>query len=403
MLEHIIGRAPEGWRELAAVFLAPVLWIPRLQRVLIDFFVDSSFGWTATAKCVLLVLPAVLVLVAVWCTQLSLYTLPFRSRRVRFLATLLLTWWDALRAVLMYCAAVVRAVIVLLGWAVTGVTLAVGLVFAALRHLMGLPASATSRMTASYFRPGMPWVALMLLVLWCALEATVFTYTVLPTLSDSLAEFVRVEQLPRSTRPIVWIFLFVMIMGSFICIQVLLEAIKNRQFALIGLIVLVELFVMFFEVAFLYRELAEAATPWLVQESGGTFRPGLWLTLSMARFGWMATRGMAWFLFGQYGTPPLLAVISRQAMTIATSRPAAATPRPAAGQKLLQRLQGNAWLHQRGDELLTDVGVPVLNLVAAALNFAMVLVSAQPLFGQPFQGLEWRRQVIRRRPATGRL
>ena len=404
MLEHIIGRAPEGWRELAAAFLAPVLWIPRLQRILIDFFLDSSLGWTATAKYALLALPTLVVLVAVWSTQLSLYTLPFRARRIEFMSTLVIIWWDALRAVLMYFAGVIRAVIVLVGWVMTVASFAVALVFAAARHLVGLPASATARMTGSYFRPGMPWVALTLLVLWCGLEATVFTYTLLPTLSETLGDFVGVDQLPRPTRTLLWLSLFVLITGSFVCIQVLLDAIKKRQFALIGLIVLVELFVMFFEVAFLYRELVEALTPWLVQESGDTVRPGFWLTLSMARFGWMATRGMGWFLFGQYGTPPLLAVISRQAMTPAKGRPAMAIPRAVSGHGLLRNVKGDAWLHQRGEELLAYLGVPVLNLVAAALNFAMVLVSAEPLFGVPFQGLEeWRTQVVRRRPVTGRL
>jgi hypothetical protein len=72
MLEAI-GRVAESSQELALV-LAPILWIPRLQQVLVDFFLDSSSVWTAMAKYILLALPALLVLTAVWCTQLSLYT-----------------------------------------------------------------------------------------------------------------------------------------------------------------------------------------------------------------------------------------------------------------------------------------------------------------------------------------
>ncbi|MGH7279595.1 MAG: hypothetical protein ACREJG_13055, partial [Candidatus Rokuibacteriota bacterium] len=75
----------ERWRELTMLVLAPIAWIPRLQSLLIDFFVDTSSGWTAIAKYALLAFPTLLGLTAVWCTQLSLYTLPFRARRLSFI------------------------------------------------------------------------------------------------------------------------------------------------------------------------------------------------------------------------------------------------------------------------------------------------------------------------------
>src|SRR6059036_4119014 len=74
--------------------------------------------------------------------------------------------------------------------------------------------------------------------------------------------------------------------------------------------VAVEAFVMFFEVVFLYRELIDALTPWIAQQTG--MKLGLAVTLLLSSFGWIGIRGMTWFLFGQFGTPPMLAFISRR-------------------------------------------------------------------------------------------
>jgi len=384
MLEQMIAGAPAEWRELAALLLAPIVWVPRLQRFLIHFFLGSSSGWTGTAADVLLALPVLLVLIAVWCTQLSLYTLPFRSRRIDFLSMLLVAWWDAGRAILMYSVGMMRIAAVLAGWVLTLVRFAVRIVFEAIGQLVLLPASMMDRMTDRYFGRGVPWIALLMLVFWCALEATVFSYTLRPTMSQVLADLVGKDSEPRAARAFLWCFLFLLIMGSYVCIQALVEAVKKREFTFIVQIVLVELFVMFFEVVFLYRELVDAITPWIVQQTGDRFRPGPWFTLGVARFGWMGVRGMTWFLFGQYGTPPLLAVISRRRPTEGRPPTAAA---PAWWQAPLEDFKDQVgWLHGKGDELLEYLGLPALHLVAAALNFVMVLVSARPLFSSPFKG-----------------
>src|SRR3989304_4686586 len=109
-------------------------------------------------------------------------------------------------------------------------------------------------------------------------------------------------------------FLLLLILGSFACLQSLLDAFKHREFKMIVQMILVEVFVMFFEVMFLYRELVDAITPWIAQQTSERFRLGIGFTLSVATFGWLGIRGMTWFLFGQFGTPPLLAFISRRPM-----------------------------------------------------------------------------------------
>ena len=389
MIDRLIAAFPEAWRGVAELAAAPIAWLPRLQQILIGFFLDSASGWAVAAKCALLLFPVLLGVAAAWCTGLAVYTLPFRSGRIHFISTLLMAWWDAARAVWMFWVGMIRVGAVLVGWLVTLAHLAVKLVFGAARQLVTLPMAVTGRMTDHYFRPGVPWLAFVMLLFWCALEATIFTFTLMPTLSQVLADLAGSDQVPKATGALLWLFLLFLIMGSFACVQALVDAVKKREVKFIVQIVLVELFVMFFEVMFLYREMVDAITPWIVQQTGEKFHPGLVFTLGVATFGWVGIRDMRWFLFGQYGTPPLLAVISRQPMETPEGRPVKVTSEPAWWREPLADLKREiGWLHEKSDELLEYLGLPVLHLFAAALNFGMVLATARPVFNLPFKSLK---------------
>src|SRR2546425_7462245 len=141
MIDRLIAAFPEAWRGVAELAAAPIAWLPRLQQILIGFFLDSASGWAVAAKCVLLLFPVLLGVAAAWCTGLAVYTLPFRSGRIHFISTLLMAWWDAARAVWMFWVGMIRVGAVLVGWLVTLAHLAVKLVFGAARQLVTLPRS----------------------------------------------------------------------------------------------------------------------------------------------------------------------------------------------------------------------------------------------------------------------
>jgi hypothetical protein len=391
MFEQMIARVPEPWREVAELLAAPIAWIPRMQEALLTFFLDSPSPWMAGLKLVFLLFPVLLGVAAVWCTQLSLYTLPFRAGRVRFVSMMLLTWWDAARAVWMYWSGMVRFVGVAAGWVITLTRLVVRLGLEVLRQLVVMPFAMTGRMTQSYFQPGVPWIAFVMLLFWCVLEAAIFTYTLLPTVSEVLADLVGAEQTGRLTAPILYFFLFLLIMGSFACVHALVDAVKRREMKFIVQIVAVELFVMFFEVMFLYREIVDALTPWIAQQTGA--RLGLGFTLTVAVFGWIGIRGMTWFLFGQYGTAPLLAFISRRPIMDDETAPAPSVsepvPMPAWWREPLADFKEEVeWLHAKSEELLEYLALPVIHLLAAGLNFGMVLIASRPVFNLPFKALK---------------
>jgi len=165
---------------------------------------------------------------------------------------------------------------------------------------------ATSR------RPGVPWVALVLLIVWCGIEATIFTFTLRPTMSELLSDLTGFTVNPIALVVLLWIFLTIIIAGSFACIQALNDAIKAKDIGNIVNNIAVEIAVAIFQVLFLYRELVDAMTPWLAQQ-GVTL--GLVGTLGLASVAWVGVRGMTWYLFGRSGAPALNAVLSRHAGT----------------------------------------------------------------------------------------
>jgi len=382
-MEQIISSFPQNWQEIIALLLGPIGWIPRLQHVLMDFFLRSPSLWVAAAKYVLLLFPALLGLAALWCTHLSIYTLPFRNGRVHFVSALLLTWWDAARAVWLYWMGLVRFVGVVLGWLVVFAGFVVRLATEAVRQVTLAPFTVTGRMAQRYFQPGVPWVAFVALMLWCLLEATVFTHVLFPTVTDVLSRLAETPEPARATGPMMFVFLLLLVMGSFACAQALVDAVRTRQLRYIGQMIAVEIFVAFFEVMFLYREIVAALIPSLADQEAGM--------IVVATCGWLGVRGMTWFLFGQYGTVPLMAFMSRR--PVASPEGAKLTGSAVASSAWWEGPLGDfrhetEWLHAAGDRLLEYLALPALHVAAAAVNFAMVLLASRPVFNLPFKGLD---------------
>ena len=392
MNDQISQMVPDPWRSLFHLLTIPLSWIPDMQQALIGFVLSPTNSWLAGIYYLLLLFPALLWIGAVWCTHLTLYTLPFRSGRIELLKTLLLAWWDMAVCMWMYWVGLARFVMVVFGWFFTLGRLALKLFAETMKQLVILPFKMTGQMTQSYFQPGVPWIAFLLLIFWCLLESTIFTYTLMPTITEVLAGITGSDA-SVMTGTILYLFLSLLIMGSFACIQVLADSIKNHEYRYLVQMLLVEVFVMIFEVMFLYRELVDAITPWIAQQTGEQFRLGIGFTLSLATFSWVGVRGMTWFLFGQYGTPPLLSFISRQPM-YQTAAESTTSQLPATAPVVWWRAPLDdfkrevGWLHEKASELMEYLMLPVLHVVAAFLNFAMILVTGKQAFAIPFKSLK---------------
>ncbi len=390
MTDAITATLPEHWRLLFELILIPLSWIPGVQDTLLNWAWEANGFWAAGLRRAFLLLPALLVIVVFWSTMLAFYTVPFRSGRGDFLVSLVGVWWEAGRSIWLFWVGIVRFFWVMVGWAWGLFRLTVELFFKALRRAFVTPFAMMDWMGRKYFKPGVPWLAFVMTIAWSALEALIFTFALLPTVTEifyDISGFQGGVLLP----PILFIFLFGLIAGSFAALQGLAEAIENRNPKQIVGMLVVELTVMFFEVFFLYRELVDAITPWLAAQTGGQLVLGLWTVIGLAAFGWIGIRAMTWFLFARYGTPALLAVLSRQTLSVqmAPGETVPAMPEADWWRGPINALKReNEWFKGRARELLELLSLPVLQLLAAAVNCATVVIAGRPAFRLPFTELE---------------
>jgi len=389
MFESFALLFPTEWQGAVFALLSPMIWLADWQSTASQALTGGPSALGVLAWVVLL-LPALLLAAGMWSTVASLYTLPFRSGRGTFLTALLMAWWDAGRTIWLFWTGMLRVGIALVGWIIGsarfGLLMAKNMIVALFRSPFTL-LDATSR---RYFQPGVPWIAFLILLVWCAIESTIFTFTLQPTLNEVFGGLTGFEPNPRVMAPMLWLFLFMLVAGSFACVQVVTDAIKQRKTGTIIQMLVVESAVMFFEVIFLYRELIDAITPWIAQQSGGEVQLGIGPVLALASFGWLGVRGMSWFLFGRYGTPALLAVLSRQTISQEDGPRLVTSPvQPELWRAPVNALKAETeWFHEEAKRMFELLSLPVLQLLAAAINFAVVAVQSRPMFSLPFRSLE---------------
>ena len=380
MIDRIISKLPEAWRGPAELVAAPIAWVPVLQQTLMSFFFDPQPGWMAALKYVFLLFPVLLGVVAVWCTGLSVYTMPFRSARTRFVSLVLLAWWDAALAVWLYWVGMVRVAGVVLGWALGISRLALRMIIGLIRDVIGTPFAMSGKLMRSYFKPGVPWLAFVMLLAWCVLEAAVFAFTLEPRVTTLVNDLSGADD-TRFTVPILYALVLALVMASFACVQALINAVRTRDSRFIAQIIGVEMFTIFFEVMFLYRGVVEVTMPWIAKNNGAL--------VATAAAGWIGVRGLTWFLFGQYGTPPLLALLARRPLAEAEmSQSFGMRSEPFWRLAMDDFRRDLDWLHIKSDEMLELLALPVVHLLGAALNFGMILTASRPVFNLPFRSLK---------------
>ena len=387
MQQAIESFLPPGWEPILAVLGTPVRWIPLWQEFVLSWslFGDSVPG--DVARRVLLLLPTTIVIVGVWATMVSLYTIPFRAQRGRYVVTLVLTWWDAGRSIWLFWTGIARLIAMFVGWVWSGVRFALRMTLLVIKGLARPPLAALEWTSRRSFEAGVPWIAFALTALWSALEAAVFTYVALATVVGVFGSVTGFETSPYFVAPVLWVALLLVIAGSFASLEVLTRALEAKSATRITQMLVVQLSVMAFEVLLLYGELVDAATAW-VAPSGEAVHLGLVATMLLATVAWVGVRSATWFLFGRAGAPAMRAVLSRE--TVAFGEAVARVARPTAVfRDAVSALQVEVgWFRQQARTLFELLSVPVLQLLAVAVNFVIVLVRSEPVFRLPFRNLE---------------
>lgn len=370
------------------VLLTPVSWIPSVQKFLLSFVLSAGNIYLLILKILILLLPVLLFLTGIWITMFSIYTILFRGRRINFLTTIAMSWWDILTSIWNYWIGSLRFLLLCIGWLWEMCKITIGALFLGMWRLITLPFKSLNEMARRYSQPGIPWVAVFITITWCILEAIIFTYTLLPTISEVLADVTGIET-QAVIMPFLFLFLFLLITGSFACLYVLFEAIKKKKIEQIIQMIIVELFVLFFEVVFLYRELVDALTPWIAQQTGEQVRMGIVSTLLLSTFLWAGIRGMTWFLFARFGTPTLIAVISRQKLEGERPQEERKEVIQQTWEDFIGVFKNNLeWFTSMSKKFLEAASLPVFQIIAAAINIVIVLFTSKMLFKLPFKTID---------------
>src|SRR5204862_4860016 len=372
-------------QQLFAWVMAGLAWIVPFQTRVFGFVLQGQNFWRLAGIAVLLLLPAAVFVAGIWGTMVSLYTIPFRlGRSVTLLQSVALAWWDALRMVWFYWAGLVRFLIVLVGWVWGLIKLSGRLIVGTIK---GAITSPLAMLDATSRRPGVPWPAFFMLVFWSMIEATIFTFTLKPTASELLGELTGYEVNGFAFIMLLWLFLWVLVAGSFACIQVLNEAIKSKKYGQIISMVAIEIAVAMFEVLFLYRELVDAMTPWLAQQ--GVQLTAL-ETIGLAFFAWVGVRGMTWFLFGRFGAPAMIGLLGRQAFAVQGGAGQGPAPQMADYWKgpIAALKAEREWFRQEARAVFELASLPVLEVVAAGLNFLFVVFTGRGHFTLPVKSID---------------
>lgn len=385
VMTEIEQSLPPHWRGLFRTITFPVAWLFPFQVELFKAAWSSEAVGLAFFKRIFLFLPAMGVLAGLWCTMLGIYTLLFRWNRVHFVVTMQVLWWDLARCTLFFWAGMGKFVFVAFGSVWGLLRLIVEVILEVIKEIFELPFHLTGTIARNFRQPGVPWLAFLLTVGWSAMEALVFTYVLAPTFGEVLTDLVGTET-HTFLGPVLFVMLFAMIAGSFACMYVLLEGFAKRDVKQIIQMLIVEFFVMFVEVVFLYRELIDALTPWIAAQTG--IQMGIVPVVVFASFGWMGIRGMVWFLFARYGTPTLLALIARQRLPEEQQDKDATMRGEERWERVVSKLKKEQnWFQERAYALLEAVTLPAFQVMAATLNFCVVLFTNKPMFNLPFKSL----------------
>src|SRR3989338_1744649 len=180
MFKALQSYLPLEWQRTVQFLGAPLWWIPEWQRTVLDFSLFGGNGGDTILRRLFLLLPVTLIVVGVWVTIVSLYTIPFRSERGRFVTAIAMSWWDAGRSIWFLWSGVVRLAVVVVGWVWGGLRLGGRIAAETIKGLFQSPLLVLDWTSRRYFKPGVPWIAFLLTLGWSALHATIFTYTLLP-------------------------------------------------------------------------------------------------------------------------------------------------------------------------------------------------------------------------------
>jgi hypothetical protein len=350
----------------------------------------SDPWWLMAAKRVFLLLPVGAVLAGLWASILCILSVIVRQKRVEFTKAFLLTWWDMGKSVFAFWGGFFKFFFVLVNSLFGLLRVMVTGLWLLLEDILLLPFRVIKTVARNISAPGLPWIAVTLTFVWCLVEGVIFTYVMTPLVMDTLSNLTGGELTESFIRIPLFLFLLLLILGSYAVLLNFTEALKTHNIATIIKIAAVELVAVMVEVVFLYRELVDSLVPWFAQHASKDFDLGIGGTMAIAVLAWLGVRGMTWFLFASHGVPIITAIIQGRGL-----KPTEAGEQARMESAFLytkgyydQFKNDMKFIQSKGDDLLGAFILPPLQIVSAVINFFTLLVAGHHLFQIPFKSVK---------------
>jgi hypothetical protein len=353
-----------------------------------------AFCWGASdplgvlfLKRLFLLLPVLAFIAACWITIPALVTVIFRNNRQSFLISLIVTWWELAKSFFLFWGGifhfVVELILVILGL----FRIFLMMLWSIVVDVFFFPFKVLAVGVRGIMDATVPWIALVLTLSWCLIEAIIFTFVMTPLVTDVLYVATTKNLSETAIQIPLFIFLFFIVLASYAMLQSLFEVTQKRKvMAIIGMI-FVELFVVLVEVMFLYREFVDALVPWFAQYAEN-FNPGPVVIILVAVGVWFGIRSLTWFLFASKGTPFVLKIIRAEKWKIGPKTAAPKTEYLSAASSLMNQIKGESeWLEKKGIDFLGALLLPPMQIIAAVINFIILLFTAKHMFELPLRRL----------------
>ena len=103
---------------------------------------------------------------------------------------------------------------------------------------------------------------------------------------------------------------------------------------------------------------------------------------------WFGIRSLSWFLFASKGTPFVLKIIRAEKIETGSRTAAPRTVYLSAASNLINQIKGESrWLEDKGGDFLGALLLPPLQVIAAVINFIVLVFTAKHLFELPLRKL----------------
>lgn len=338
-------------------------------------------------KRLFLLLPVLAIILGCWVSMACLITIIFRQNRQHFIIALLVTWWDMGKAMVAFWGGVFKFVFNFVVALFELIKILVLGLWSLIQEILFMPFRLIRNVGKNVVSSGVPWIAFILTIFWCLIEAMIFTYVTTPLVVDTFSNITG-EQLSASfVRIPLYIFLLFIIMGSYAVLSTFLDAAKSKNISAILGIGVIEIVTLLVEVIFLYREFVDSLVPWFAQYSQN-FELGIFWTLAIAAFVWFGVRSLSWFLFASHGTPTLLAIIQGKGFKVETSNGSSSRKLFSVSSEFMGKIRKDMeWIEEKSENLLAAFLLPPLQVVASAINFCTLLITSKHLFELPFKSI----------------